>query len=123
MGAGSIFLQLFPKLESAITAVQSLADGGSQPDSSTENSIRTYLSKLAALELKIEEMHCQVQVTQAGKDEVTLNVAQGMYLLRSEGRRYIATIARTLACAPIFDFFSPMSPSASEFHNPYSPID
>lgn len=120
MGAGSIYLQLFPKLENAITSVQSIADGGSQATNGTEASIRTYLAKLATLETKLEALHCQVQVVEAGADEVKLNVAQGIYLLRSEGRRLVGVIARSLACAPLWDFFSGMEPSADDFRNPYS---
>lgn len=122
MGAGSIYLQLFPKLENAITSVQSIADGGSQADSSTEDSIRSYLTKLAALETKLEALHCQAQVVQAGRDEVMLDVAKGIFLLRSEGRRMVGTIARSLACAPVWDFFSGMEPSGNngDFRDPYS---
>lgn len=123
MGAGSIYKQLFPKLENAITAIQSTADGGSQVDSSTEDSVKAYLVKLAAVEDKLEALQCQMQVVQAGKDEVTLNVAQGVYLLRSEGRRMVGVIARTLACAPVWDFFSGMEPSAfDDYPNPYGVI-
>lgn len=120
MGAGSLYKQLFPKLENAIIAVQSVADGGSQVDSSTENSIKSYLTKLATIELKLEALQCQVQVVEAGADEIKLNVAQGVSLLRSEGRRMIAAISRTLACAPTYDFFSSQMPSADDFNNPYS---
>ncbi len=120
MGAGSIYLQLFPKLENAITAVQSTADGGTRPDSSTENEVKSYLTKLATVESNLEALQCQMQVVQAGKDEVTLNVAQGVRLLRSEGRRMIGTISRILACAPVWDFFSAQQPSADDFYNPYT---
>lgn len=122
MGAGSIYLQLFPKLENAIIAVQSVADGGTRPDSSTENSIRTYLTKLATVESNLESLQCQMQVVQAGRDEVTLDVKQGVMLLRSEGRRLVGAISRTLACAPVWDFFSSQQPSADDFYNPYTPM-
>lgn len=118
LGAGSLFYQLFPKLEAAITMIQSKVDGGAQADSSTEASVRDYITKLQSIEAKLEALHCQVQVIQAGKDEVTLNPAQGFYLLRNEGRRFIAVLSRTLDCAPLHDFFSPVAPNASGF--PYS---
>src|SRR5678815_5817277 len=63
MGAGSIYKQLFPKLENAITAIQSTADGGSQVDSSTEDSVKAYLVKLAAVEDKLEALQCQMPVS------------------------------------------------------------
>ena len=122
MGAGSIYLQQFPKLENAITAVQAVADGGTRPDSATQNSIVSYLTKLATIETKLEALQCQVQVVNAGEDEVKLNVAQGIFLLHKEGKRMIGIIARTLACAPVWDFFSSQAPSADDFANPYSGV-
>lgn len=40
LGYGAIFLQAEPRLENAVTATQSTADGGARPDSTTENWIR-----------------------------------------------------------------------------------
>jgi hypothetical protein len=120
MGSGAIYKQLFPKLENAITAIQSLADGGSQKDSSTENIVRVNLTKLDTLETKIESLHCQLQIVEAGLDNVTLNATKALYVLKSEGRRYIGTIARILACAPVYDYFSSQTPSQDHFSNIYS---
>lgn len=39
VGFGAIYGQAEPRLENAVTATQSLADGGTRPDSSTENFI------------------------------------------------------------------------------------
>ena len=122
LGAGSVFGQLFPKLENAITAVQSTADGGSQPDNSTELSVLSILTKLETIETKIEGLYCQVQVVEANNKEIVLNTAQGMYLLKSEGRRMIGVLSRTLACAPLYDYFSGQQPSAEDFANIYSVI-
>jgi hypothetical protein len=122
LGAGSLYLQLFPKLENAITIVQSLADGGQRPDNSTELEIKTYLAKLVALETKMEQLHCQFQIDEAGLDNVKLNASRALYVLRSEGRRYIGVISRILACAPTFDYFSSQAPSANDFASIYSTI-
>jgi hypothetical protein len=122
MGAGSVFKQLFPKLENAITAVQSTTDGGSQTDNSTELSILSIITKLETIETKIEGLYCQVQVVEVNKKEVVLNTAQGLYLLRSEGRRMIGVLSRTLACAPLYDYFSGQQPCANDFANPYSVV-
>lgn len=120
MGAGSIYLQLFPKLENAITAVQAIADGGSRPDNSTELFIKAIIVDLQTIETKLKAIHCQVQVVEANQKEIVLNTAQGIYLLKSEGRRMIGNLSRTLACAPLYDFFSSQTPSAENFANPYS---
>ena len=49
LGYGAIFLQAFPLVENAATAVQSLADGGTQPDSTSENMIKAWIYGSAAV--------------------------------------------------------------------------
>ena len=44
----AIFLQGDPRLESAVTATQSVADGGSRPDSNSENQIKGLIYGVAA---------------------------------------------------------------------------
>jgi hypothetical protein len=44
----AIFLQGDPRLETAITSLQSLADGGSRPDSTSENSVKALIYGQAA---------------------------------------------------------------------------
>ena len=122
LGAGAVLQQLFPKLENAITAVQSTADGGTQTDSSTENYILSIITKLETLETKIEALHCQVQVMEANQKEVVLDAARGLYALKQEGRRYIGILSRTLSCAPLYDYFSGQVPSASDFADIGTPI-
>lgn len=48
VGMGSTFLSFWPLVESAITAVQSVADGGSRPDSSAENQVKGLIYGFAA---------------------------------------------------------------------------
>ena len=119
MGAGTTFLQLFPKLENAITVTQSTADGGSRPDNSTELFVKSIVVDLQAVESKLKDLHLQVQVVEANSKEIVLNVAQGIYLLKSEGRRMIGNLSRVLACAPVWDAFSSQAPSADDFANIY----
>jgi len=115
LGAGSVFLQLFPKLENAITASQSTADGGVQLDDSVETLVLSLITKLDAIELKLENLHCQVQVVSANKNEIVLNTAQGIFLLKSEGRRQIGVLSRVIACSPLYDYFSSQQPSNDDF--------
>jgi hypothetical protein len=49
VGYGAIFMQAEPRLENAITATQSQADGGARPDSSTENNIKGIIYGFAAV--------------------------------------------------------------------------
>jgi hypothetical protein len=119
MGAGTTFLQLFPKLENAITVTQSVVDGGTRPDNSTELYLKSVITDLQAVESKLKDLHIQVQVVEANQKEIVLNVAQGVYLLRSEGRRMVGNLSRLLACAPVYDCFSSQAPSSDDFANIY----
>lgn len=49
VGFGAIFLQAEPRLENAITATQSVADGGARPDASTENYVKGIVYGTAAV--------------------------------------------------------------------------
>lgn len=49
MGMSNIFLQAWPLVSNAVKAVQSIADGGTQPDSSAENSIKGFIYGQAAV--------------------------------------------------------------------------
>ena len=122
MGAGTTFLQLFPKLENAITVTQSLADGGTRPDNSTELLVKSIVTDLQLVETRLKNLHNQVQVVEANSKEIVLNVGKGLFLLRAEGRRMVGNLSRILGCAPVFDAFSPQAPSSDDFANPYKPL-
>lgn len=49
MGMSNIFLEAWPLVPNAIKSAQSVADGGSQPDSSAENMIKAYIYGAAAV--------------------------------------------------------------------------
>lgn len=120
MGAGSIYLQLFPKLENAITAIQSIADGGVRSDNSTELMVRTQITNIQNIETRIQDLYDELEIKTAGQDKVELDVTKAVLMLQREGRRYIGNISRILACAPVFDYFSSQAPSADDFANIYS---
>jgi hypothetical protein len=125
VGYGSIFLQSEPRLESAITATQSLADKGSRPDSSTENYIKGLIYGSAAVctpltpvgvtqgplpqnvafatpavpGLLALEQQCSAMwgFTFAAKaDEATVDTFRGVVQLRIEGGRLCHALARML---------------------------
>lgn len=120
LGSSSLYKQLFPKLENAITVVQSIADGGSQASSDTELSIKTIISALESIETKITNLHCTVHVVEAGNKEAVLDTAKGMFLLKSEGRRLIGVLSRTLGVAPVYDYYSGQMPNHDDSYNLYS---
>ena len=111
MGASYLFNQLYPKLENAITNIQSVADGGNQVDSSLETLIRQTLSDLADVDAAIKNLIIQAQVFNAGSDDIKISVAHGLFNLRAIGRQYIGKISRALSCLPFDDYYSPVKPS------------
>jgi len=123
VGYGAIFLQAEPRLENAITATQSQADGGVRPDASTENYVKGLIYGFAAAGtvagvtpgavsttgvsfatpavdglLAIEAgLTKQSTFLGAGKvDEVTVDPARESARLRAEGRRLCHSLARML---------------------------
>lgn len=138
LGFGGIFLQADPRLENAITASQSQADGGSRPDSSTENFIKARIYGQAAvvgppaipalrgllqIEANIASLDGQAGARRAGK--VDLDSFREMIRLRREGRRMAASIAYQLgmrgvradvfSAAPVITDDDPFATASSPF--------
>ena len=108
MGSSELYMQLDPRLENAITAVQSKVDGGNMPDSSTETAVRAYLAQLTAIELQWTSLYIQMQVTKAGK--VDIDPLRGIAGLKQLGRIYVSHIADALAMRPRRDAFTSIEP-------------
>jgi hypothetical protein len=119
MGFGAIFLQADPRLEAALTAVQSAADGGTRPDDSTERLIRGWLAGLARIERRLQELWTEAEALKV--DDLGVDPYRGLALVRSEGRRIVGNIARALGTAPRHDVFSSMPPNPDG--SPYPAID
>jgi hypothetical protein len=125
VGYAAIFLQAEPRLENAITACQSVADGGSRPDASTENYIKGILYGVAAVAglqgvtpgpasttlatyatparvglLQIEQFIDQQNVflgaSSADGKEVEIDPVREVWRLRREGKRRCNELARML---------------------------
>lgn len=103
-GRSAIFLQADPALENAITAVQSLADGGSRPDSSTELAIKSYLAELVTIESKWKALYDEVEAYKVG--ELVVDPARGAAVLKQFGRMYVGHISDALSTKPLRDVFS-----------------
>jgi hypothetical protein len=122
LGVGEIFKQAWPLIEQAISATQSSADGGNQPDSTGENAIKGLIYGTAAVTgfagvtpggvpassavytqpslrglLQIEQaIATQDEILGAlsvGKGMVTLDSYREIIRLRSEGRRLCHQLA------------------------------
>lgn len=104
LGCSRLYLQGDHRLESVMTSVQSIADGGSAPDGSTEDLIRATLADLAALEGSMKALWAQAQALDA--DGLKIDAARAMAVLRAEGRRLVGCIADQLEFHPRRDVFS-----------------
>ncbi len=111
LGFSGIFLQANPRLESAITAVQAISDGGTRPDNSSELEVRAYIAKLQKIDEKIECMlWSTVGVSKA--DEINIDSARGIAVMKQEGRRFVTLLSDILSCTPLKDCYSSTAANA-----------
>jgi len=136
VGFGAIYLQAEPRLESAISATQSVADQGTRPDSSTENFIKGLLYGTASsgtvngvtpgptsttgmafvtpatrgmvqIESNIATQDSFLGTMKADGGEVEIDPVRETKRLRSEGRRMAHALARMLGMRGVrADMFS-----------------
>lgn len=113
VGFAAIFQQADPRLENAISAVQSIADGGTRPNppsgsgltvSESEELIRCTLAELVKVETRIEKIRNFTFASEV--DEVKVDPARGLLILYMEGRRLVGTICDVLSTRPRRDVFS-----------------
>jgi hypothetical protein len=139
IGFGAIFSQAWPLVDNAIHAVESIADGGSQPDSSAENYIKGLIYGSAAVTgtagvtpggasttgstfaqpairglLQIEQaiafQDALIGATEAEGD-AKIDAYREIARLRSEGQRYCNLIAVALGMKGVIrQVFFPSSP-------------
>lgn len=135
VGYGAIFLQAEPRLENAITATQSVADGGGRPDSTTENFVKGVIYGTTALPgvavtpgptaqniqfaappsqglLTIEQLLSNLWpiafAINADNGEARIDTFRAMVQLRGEGRRLAHSLARMLGMRGVrADMFAP----------------
>lgn len=113
LGFASLFLQADPRLESAITASQSVADGGTRPTSDTEMRAKAIVTKLQAVDAAIDAL---IPAMGTGSvDEVKLDTAREDARLRADGRRWVHRLARIFDTYPRSDVYS----SAPELEEEY----
>jgi len=136
LGYSGIWLQAEPRLENAITAVQSLADNGTRPDASTENNVKGIVYGFAAqpgvqgvtpgpasttgavfatpalpgliqIEQSIALQSTFLGASSADGKEVEIDPARETARLRQEGRRLVNQLCHVLGMrGPRVDIFS-----------------
>lgn len=104
LGRAALFLQADPELENAIESVQSIADGGSRPDNSTELAIKGWLTELTTIESKIKALYDELDAHKV--NELVIDPARAVMVFRSIGRTYIGHLSDALGVKPIRDVFS-----------------
>lgn len=105
LGYAQIFLQADPRLESAMTAVQSIADGGTRPDNSAELYIKAIVVDLESVDTRLKSLHAPALATKA--DDVSLDVPRARAMLCAEGRRIVNRLSVQLDTRPQRDVFGP----------------
>lgn len=116
LGFSATWLQADPRLESAITTVQSIADGGTRPDNSTELQIKAIVTKLQAIDTNIDGLATQ-QGALGADDATKLDSARETARLQGVGRMYVHRLARALDTSPHSDIFAAGSPDAGGYPN------
>lgn len=105
MGAGQLWLQAYPLLESAITNIQAQTDGGTRPDSSAETAVKALVTDLQAVESQLKTFWAPMMALNA--DEVKVDFPRAMAAMRMEGRRLAFSLSRHLGFDTTFaDVFS-----------------
>jgi hypothetical protein len=107
LGIAEVFHDRDPRVESAMTAVENVG-------LPSENLIRSYLTKLAALETRIEEsLDC---IGTSKVNNIESDNVRGLRVLENKGRQWIGVIAHALGMeGPISDFFA-APPTTSGVH-------
>jgi hypothetical protein len=109
LGYGAIFKQADLRLENAMQAVESVSDGGSQPDSTSENAVRSIVADLLTVECVLKNLWVQMQAGQVGKNKI--DALRGAAGVRAEGRRLVTGLSVVLSTSPRRDIFGPTAPN------------
>lgn len=91
-------------LDSALTAVQAVADGGVMPSSALEDELRRLMGEVVEIEVKIKEKWDPILASAVGN--LRVDAVRGMSALYMDGRRLVRQIAGLLRVDIARDPFS-----------------
>jgi hypothetical protein len=118
LGAGNLFLQRWPRVESAIDSIRATADGGTQPDNSAQLEVIAILARLAVYEATIDDLLTTPDIMKA--EEVGLDPARGLVTVRMQARSLCSRMATMLGMDGVLaDAFAP-GRIASDIENAFS---
>lgn len=107
VGWSAIFLQFQPLLESAITTIQSVADGGTRADGSTETLVRSLLAQLQAVDAKLADFDC---LGTLAVNKIQMDQIRARMVVQQWGRVLVGRLCTVLSLeGPISDCYSPGS--------------
>jgi len=104
LGYAGIFVQADPRLEAAIGAIQSVADGGNRPDNTTELAVKAIVVDLQSIDTQLKALWAPSLATKA--DDVDLDVPRARAMMCAEGRRMVNRLSVALNTKPVRDVFS-----------------
>ncbi len=117
LGFPAIFLSQIPRLEMAIKATNTIADGGSEVSDATQQRMRSVLAQLRIIDCQISQMNQIAFVKAAGTDKTEINPIKAIFLLESRGRKLINQLAIPLGLQNVLrDYYSPMSTDDSAYN-------
>ena len=111
LGYAEMWLQADPRLESAITQIQSRANGGDRPDDSAENQLRLLIQKCQDVDQKLDALDDMQGIGRM--DDASFNPVREDARLRRKGRMYVYRMAKLLDTEPRGDVFG-TSPAQGE---------
>ena len=101
LGYPQIWLQADPRLENAITNIQSLSDGGTRPNpspSAAETQAKAFVTSLLGVDASLATLATFMGATRA--DEASLDAAREQARLFAIGRDYIKQLAAMFDTQP-----------------------
>lgn len=113
LGYTRMYISANPFLEQAITSIQPISEGGSAPDSSIENAVRSALQQIAAIDTTIQNLEGDpvslavsgVPVSLSNGAVLQQDYSRAIRTLRRNGTNDIMKIATRLGVQPIRPYF------------------
>ena len=113
LGYSALFLQLDPRLESAISTIQSVADGGTRPDSSSEDYARQLIASCQDVDTKLTNLDSMMGMGRM--DDASFDPAKEDLRLRRKGRMYVFRLAKLLDTVPRANVFGTGTTEGDDF--------
>lgn len=115
LGFPALFHQQEPRLENAINAVQSVADGGALPDSATQDRMRNVLAQLAYIDCRLSNSQGYLHALSVDNNDIKVDFIRANFVLKMEGRRLITQLAIPLGTKPFRDYYSALPLNTDAF--------